>query len=248
MLAEGYGLEDRRLGMEDVGVAAPEQGCASAEDRLTRLLTEQPSLRHILYAMLELCSVARSSAEIDAAVVGRMPGTSVYEPAVLREWLVRAGGLVQVHLERDAQDGQDAAASDSSAPLGPGVVREEAVQDVTSGSPVDSDSSDSEDASLWQTSAPGLAVVEAMAPSALFQALLRGPDASYADIFAMVLEFCREVPRSKNEIEDLIGDLPELQNPRRYASYFINRLGEVGAIEWNSGWSTTATGRISLEH
>lgn len=100
---------------------------------------------------------------------------------------------------------------------------------------------------LWCTTPAGLGAVVSLAPSKLLRSLLEGSDARYVHIYSAVLAFCEEAPRSKNEIEDLIGDHPDLQNPRRYASYFVNRLGEVGAIEWNGKWSTTESGGTAIE-
>ena len=45
---------------------------------------------------------------------------------------------------------------------------------------------------------------------------------------------------------DVVDDEPALQNPKRYAMYFIDKLEHAGAVEWTGQWSATEHGRAYL--
>lgn len=235
--------------MEPAVTPVQVEPAARGENPVEMFVTQQSNMRHALYRILELCESPRTSAEVDELVSPLIPRGSVYTSAVLIEWLERAGGL-----ERIVQTGPDEEVSPSAngradreraVAAGLAEVSADLEERVVVGDS-SAENSESKRCTLWRTTPAGLAAVTSLAPSKLLGSLLEGSEARYLHIYSAVLAFCEEAPRSKNDIEDLIGDHPDLQNPRRYASYFINKLGEVGAIEWNGTWSTTESGSTAI--
>jgi len=238
--------------MESAALSVQVEPARRGENLVETFVTRQSNVRHALYRILEICETPRTSGEVDESTALLIPRGSVYTSAVLREWLERVGGL-----ERTIQ----AAPSEGVSLSADGMTAErectvQATPVGTCGSVEGNDTrgcvhtdEDSEitGSTLWRTTPAGLGAVASLAPSKLLRSLLEGSEERYVHIYLAVLAFCDEAPRSKSDIEDLIGDHPDLQNPRRYASYFVNRLGEVGAIEWNGMWSTTESGRTAIQ-
>jgi len=224
-------LEHRRTRVESCEIALGASDLVDAEARTADLLLSYPSLRHALYRALECCQSFRTTAEVEEAVTPLVPGASVYSVVTLLDWLHRAGALERPVLG-DAADQYSPVEATASAPAVGALSTSDAVPQV---------------ARLWQTTPAGIAVLERFAPSRLLRELQETEDVRYLHIYPIVLAFCDEEPRSTKEIDTLLVDHPDLQNPRRYASYFINKLGEVGAIEWNGKWSTTEIGRSAIQ-
>lgn len=223
-------LEGRRTRVESCEITIGAPGSVDAEARTADLLLSYPSLRHALYRALECCQSFRTTAEVEEAVTPLIPRSSVYSAVVLLDWLYRAGALERSACEAEADEALSVEVSASA----------------TSGAPSTNDAA-SQGTGHWQTTLVGIAVLERFAPSRLLRELQETEDARHLHIYPIVLAFCDEEPRSTKEIDTLLVDHPDLQNPRRYASYFINKLGEVGAIEWNGKWSTTEIGRTAIQ-
>ena len=51
------------------------------------------------------------------------------------------------------------------------------------------------------------------------------------------------VPKSRGEIEALLRGDPLLENPKIYASFFIDALELAGGIAWDEKWRTTPAGK-----
>ncbi len=97
-------------------------------------------------------------------------------------------------------------------------------------------SPDEED-TLWQTTEAGRKVVEQHGASARLMQLLAN-EPHYLEIYKQVLAFC-QTPRTMGEIDHLLQDNPALENPKVYASYFIDRLEAAGGLEWEGKWRTS---------
>lgn len=92
----------------------------------------------------------------------------------------------------------------------------------------------------WCTTAAGRNAVRTADPRKRLADLLSG-DASYRDIYLRVLRTCR-VPQTRSDVEALLRDEPILENPKIYASYFIEALEHAGGLEWSEKWRATQAG------
>ncbi len=92
----------------------------------------------------------------------------------------------------------------------------------------------------WRTTEAGMNLVRGESPSnRLMQMLARNP--IYRDVYLNVLRSCA-VPKARTEIESMLEDNPALENPKVYASVFIDSLERAGGLEWNEKWRTTEAG------
>lgn len=95
-----------------------------------------------------------------------------------------------------------------------------------------------EDASsLWQTTQAGECALEEEMKEDRIESLFVN-DAHYTPVYKKVLEFCK-VGKSRMEIESHLAQHPLLENPKIYASYFIDALEKAGGLVWESHWKTT---------
>lgn len=203
-------------------VAAAAEESATCE-KVISLLQENASVRRVLRETLQFCSEVRTPEEADVFMAPLMPAGSVFTPVVLRNWLKDAGGMRHFDALAEAVPASDPqpGAGDSDVEAQPHEWR-------------------------WKTTPAGLVALEALAPARLFGGLLEA-EAEYREVYLKVLDYCREEPRTKAEVEELLLDHPALQKPRVFAAYFTNELEEVGAIEWNGRWTTSETGALALE-
>lgn len=99
---------------------------------------------------------------------------------------------------------------------------------------------------FWVATADGVAAYEGYDPIGGLNALLED-EADYASIFRRVLELASSTPGAETTLyTDAIDDDPLVQEPRRYASFFLDKLEGVDAIEWRGGWYLTDVGRDAL--
>lgn len=63
-------------------------------------------------------------------------------------------------------------------------------------------------------------------------------ESAYEDVLKELVKFCA-APKTRKEIDDKFTSHPLLQEPKIYPSYFVGLLEEVGALEWDGGWSAT---------
>ncbi len=93
----------------------------------------------------------------------------------------------------------------------------------------------------FRTTPAGRNVVHLENPGGRLQRLLAEEDA-YRNVFLLVLRSC-VAPRNKSEIESILRGNPALENPKVYASFFIEALERAGGLEWNEGWRLTPAGK-----
>ncbi len=91
--------------------------------------------------------------------------------------------------------------------------------------------------SLWVTTDAGLLALEKELKEDKLEALFMN-EPTYKTIYLMVLNFCKDA-KSRMEIEAHLEGQPLLENPKIYASYFIDTLETAGALVWNGSWNTT---------
>lgn len=95
----------------------------------------------------------------------------------------------------------------------------------------------SEAPSLWVTTDAGLMALEKELQEDKLEALFIS-EATYKTIYLRVLKFCKDA-KSRMEIEAHLEGEPLLENPKIYASYFIDTLETAGGLVWNGSWKTT---------
>ena len=99
---------------------------------------------------------------------------------------------------------------------------------------------------FWSLTEAGAAKLDSYRPMEMIAALYE-TEPQYGAIFTTCLELCaRDGGASLREIGDVVDDEPVLQNPKRYAMYFIDKLEHAGAVEWTAQWSATEHGRAYL--
>ena len=99
---------------------------------------------------------------------------------------------------------------------------------------------------FWSLTEAGAAKLDSYRPMEMIAALYEA-EPQYGAIFTTCLELCaRDGGASLREIGDVVDDEPVLQNPKRYAMYFIDKLEHAGAVEWTGQWSATEHGRAYL--
>lgn len=70
-------------------------------------------------------------------------------------------------------------------------------------------------------------------------------DAVYKPVYIDVLTFCKKA-KSRMEIESHLAQHPLLENPKLYASYFIDMLEKAGGLVWDNCWKTTQSAYAKL--
>lgn len=65
--------------------------------------------------------------------------------------------------------------------------------------------------------------------------------------FLLVMHACQN-GKARSELETILAEEPAVQAGTVYASYFIERLENIGAVEWVGSWRTTKLGKIFLEN
>lgn len=190
-----------------------------AAERITDLFDHMPGSRAALLTILEACRAIRAEeeviAEVDAVLRQRH---SVYSALGLCGLLERAGALRHVR-----EDG----ASLDEASLQPEVVIEDGIEYLQPVEPP---------ASYWLTTEAGALYAQADDPASRVREIVdaEGP---YASVYKYILETCARGGVSGRELGGVIEALELTQEPRRYATYFIKRLEDAGAIVWDGAWS-----------
>ncbi len=198
------------------------QGDADSVARVTRRIAAEPRHAKVMGKMLVFCQEPRTIEELDAEVASYPEmRSSAFTPRTVLSWLVDAGAIEELEPEENAVDeaaGEDATASDDA-----------------SRSPV-----------LFVTTEAGLSVARSHRPFDAIEELVMGDEPRYGDAYLLVLDACSS-PQTKGQLEGLLKGNPALENPTRYASFFIDRLERAGAVVWDGGWRLTDEGRAFLE-
>ena len=178
-----------------------------AETRVAALLSREPGYRSVLYKIMVLCEVPRTTTELEKAVLA-FPEMEVpfLSPQTLLSWLTSAGAIEQVPSAGDPK---------------------------------------AADGTKWQTTEAAKRVVEREAPRKRLRQLL-AEQPKYRDIYLQVLRFC-QTPRRRDEIDELLHGNPAMEQPRVFATFFVQNLEEKGGLEWvNRRWQTTEAGKGML--
>lgn len=210
---------------------APARPLEPARERIARLLDEMPGQRRVLMGIVDFCREERTAEEVDERVAElKSHAYSVYEPVTLRELLEGAGALVYEGQDRDG--GQDAAEVHTETVS---VSEEEYAMGFLEVAPTQP--------GVWRATEEGLAAVAENA-DAVRTAQLLADEPQYREVYLSMIEAVADGrPHTAKEMDERFNDLPQLQQPRRYAGFFTSHLEKSGAIEWAGGWVATEAGR-----
>lgn len=201
----------------------------TAEERITALFGQMPTLQKMLFDILALCKAPTPTEEAEANIEEmRRRHHCVYTPAVLLDLLERAGAVAKT-------DPQGAPLAESEQePLK--VVVDGAEYWRVAPAPQVS----------WTATPAGAAHLAGYRPMELICGCYEA-EPQYAEVFDAALRICaRDGGASIKQVDDAVGDEPVLQKPRRFAMYFVDKLERAGAVEWDGAWKITAPGREFL--
>lgn len=201
----------------------------TAEERIDALFAQMPTFHKMLFAILGACDTPVATDELEAAITEmKRHHHSVYEPLTLCNLLERAGAIAQTDEEGTLL---------TEVEQEPLRVEVDGVEfwRVAPAPEV-----------YWGLTDAGAAKLDTYRPLEMIARLYEA-EPQYGDIFTTCLELCaRDGGASLREIGDVVDDEPVLQNPKRYAMYFIDKLEHAGAVEWTGQWSATEHGRTYL--
>lgn len=209
-------------------------------ERIAQLLDRMPGQKARLLAVVAFCDEPRTLAEISDHVEEAFPSdVSVYGPDRLVALLERAGAIA-------GEGGAEERADDVAAR---GEVETDAAASVASG--------DSEGAYLtveqaeprtYTATEDGRAFSGASARVGEILALVREDDGRYAPLYREILELTSpEGGCSVKDINAAIDPNPLCEEPRRFATYFLNRMERAGGVVWEKNWRITEFGRAVLQ-
>lgn len=202
-----------------------------AAQRIAKLLDEMPGQRRVLMGIVEFCREARTAKEVDARVTElKSHAFSVYEPVTLRELLESAGALAYEGEDREGGEDADEVHTETVS-----VSDEEYAMGFLEVAPTQP--------GVWRATEEGLEAVAENADAVRTVQLL-ADEPQYRDVYlAMIAAVADGHAHTAKEMDERFNDLPQLQQPRRYAGFFTSHLEKCGAIEWAGGWVATEAGR-----
>lgn len=99
----------------------------------------------------------------------------------------------------------------------------------------------------------GEQVLDRLSPATRLNKLFE-KDKEFTEQFLQLMEFCMDTPRSKAEIDALLGEACSRIPSRKhvaahgvYPSFFVDRLESAGALVWKNGWTTTDEGKAFVQ-
>ncbi len=201
----------------------------TAEERISALFDQMPTLQKILYGILRLCEAPSRAEDIDAAIEDlKRHHHCVYSPSTFCSLLERAGAIEKVD-----ETGQSLEDFEQEPQM---IEVDGTTYWVVAPPPC----------VFWKLTDAGLAQLEGHKPFEAIQACF-DDEPLYADIFKTILELCgQKGGTTVKAIGDAVEDEPAAQEPRRYAMYFIDKLERAGALDWNGAWTTTEEGKRFL--
>lgn len=207
--------------------------------RIERRIAAEPRHATVMRKVLVLCEEPRALEELDAEI-GAYPEmrSSAFAPRTVLSWLVDVGAIEEL------VPGCKPAGEETSSGEEPG----EEVQGFE-GDAEDAlfSSNDSNRGPIcFATTEAGLIVANSHRPSGAIEELVMEGEPRYGDAYLLVLNACSK-PQSKKQLEELLNGNPAMENPKLYASFFIDKLERAGAVVWDGGWCLTKEGRSFVE-
>lgn len=203
----------------------------SAEERIDDLFTKMKYRRRVLLDILDLCQKPQPIKSVNEVVeANQKHDRSVFSTANFCTALEHAGALRR-------QDKHGALIDDENLSK-PKTVVIDGVEYLEAAEITEV---------LWAATDEGLAALKANQPLSHLLNMLEN-DPHYKPIYKRVLTLCaQEGGASADVLGKAIDDDPVVQEPRRYAPYFFERLESCEALTWESTWKITKIGTKALE-
>ena len=229
MLEEGpYSMPDGQKAQKFKLVAF--DNAESITTRIDTLFEQMPTLERMLIDILERCIEPIPSADLDAQVAELQKyHHSIYSPLTLCGLLERAGAIFKSDAEGNSLEDFE------QEPLkveiyGVEFWRVAPAPDV-----------------YWSLSPEGRERYEAYKPAERIKEMF-AEEPHYRKFFLAALKMCATPGGvGLKVVDDLLVDEPELQKPRRYAMYFMDKLEKAGAVQWGDTWKATEAGKAYLK-
>lgn len=201
----------------------------TAQERIEALFEQMPTLQKMLFDILAFAQEPIASADLEHEItLLKEHHHSIYDPLTLCGLLEQAGALEKT---------DEAGASLESLVQEPLQVTIDGVLywEVAPAPEI-----------YWCMTSEGKEQYATYQPLEQIRACFEA-EPQYENIFNTVLDMCaRDGGSSVKLIGDVVDDEPEVQNPKRYAMYFIDKLERAGAVEWNGQWVITNYGQEYL--
>lgn len=201
-----------------------------ARERLAELMARLGSQRDTAVAILRLCATPQTVDALEPEVARlQRQNFSVLDAPILCTLLEQAGGLAKV---TPASEPYPVDAGE------PQLVEEDGASyyEVRPAPPV-----------CWKTTPEGRDLAAGQDPAQALQRLLESEE-EYRAVYVDILARCAtEGGMAMKTLDREFKNHPHLQEPRRYASYFIDRLEEAGGVAWTGSWETTPAGHALLD-
>jgi hypothetical protein len=201
----------------------------SASERIDALFDQMPTLQRMLYGILGECESPIDDAQLEECINKlKEHHHCVYEPSTLCNLLERAGAISQTDAE--------------------GVLLKEIEREPLK---VVIDGTEFWQVApaptvFWNMTEAGRTKYAAYQPLQDIAACFEN-EPQYAEVLTTTMQLCAaEGGATARSIDDIIGDDPAVQQPKRYAMYFIDKLERAGAIEWGDSWTITDDGKEYL--
>ena len=238
----------------------PEAVELPASERIEKLIVGIPGQKFRILSAIKVCDSPKTLEAAAEELEDEYPqGSSVYDAVRIIELLHGAGALACVDeegneidpnaaSEEDDPSGGDIEAGAVAAERGAAEDAEEARVDSISLDELDVeyDEVEKEAPVLYVATEAGTTAVDKMwSAAAAFKVVHE--ETQYLPIWKKILELCgAEGGATKKEIADAVDAHPLLQEPRRWCQYFLEKLKNVNALEFTTGWVITDIGKQLL--
>ena len=202
----------------------------TVEERIDALFDQMPTLHKVLYGILKQCDKPIKPDELNHAIEKlKQHHHCVYSPSTFCSLLEQAGALEKVD-----ENGRSLEEFEQEPVK---VVMDEVAYWTVAPAPQ----------IFWVLTDAGRTRLETYCPLESIQACYDA-EPQYAEVFTTTLRLCaQEGGATVRSIGDAIEDEPVLQEPRRYAMYFIDKLEHAGALDWTGSWTATEHGKDYLD-
>lgn len=188
-----------------------------AAERIANLMSSMNAAARTLRSVIEFCSTPTPVAQVNDHIAAvQETDFSIYSPATLCNLLERAGAIERVD-ENGSLITEDAQ---------PEIVEVDGVEYLEPAKEIES---------FWRATPEGTASLEGPSVGDKLSELLEA-SGQYEPIYQKVISLCSaEGGASVKALSDAVDDDPVVQDPRRYASFFVDKLEACGALEWRDG-------------
>ncbi len=240
----------------------PEAVELPASERIEKLIAGIPGQKFRILSAIKVCDTPKTLEVAAEELEEEYPqGTSVYDAVRIVELLHGAGALVcvdeegnEIDLNAVSEEKSEVALANNAETIA--AVDEHKGSEVGEDARVDSISLDELDVEYDEvekeapvfyvaTEAGKTAVEDMWSTSAAFKVIR--DEAQYLPIWKKILQLCcAEGGVTKKEVADAVDAHPLLQEPRRWCQYFLEKLKNVNALEFTTGWKITDIGKQLL--